>query len=413
MNEGELLHAIRTACLGRVEHLVAQNEDPQCLSLEQAEAFFDLYEKVLSTGEMDWLDAFIQNGTTALTETELKNGSSSKTRLLGEWMQLTLTQCHQQLSPGESQQVTSALLPAFLQLSERIARSEIQTRVEYATRDIETKRQNLERLERSKSDFIAVAAHELKTPLTLIDGYTAMLRDSLASREQAEADILMLDGIHAGARRLRSIVEDMIDVSLLDNQMLSLTYQPVWINRLLEGLQAELKKALQERSQTLQVADFPGSDQMLFGDPERLAQVFRNVILNAIKYTPDGGSIEVGGRELPGFLEVWIHDNGIGIDPEDQVLVFEKFTRLSDSALHSSGKIKFKGGGPGLGLHIAKGMVEAHGGRIWVESPGYDEKTCPGSTFHILLPLQTEPPKRKTGRLFAPLLNRQSSLSQS
>ena len=115
------------------------------------------------------------------------------------------------------------------------------------------------------------------------------------------------------------------------------------------------------------------------------------MLTNAIKYTPDGGKISLDGRKLPGFIEVVIRDTGIGIDPEDQSIIFEKFTRLGNISLHSSGKTKFKGGGPGLGLHIAKGIIEAHGGAIWVESPGYDEETFPGSTFHILLPMLQRP----------------------
>jgi signal transduction histidine kinase len=114
--------------------------------------------------------------------------------------------------------------------------------------------------------------------------------------------------------------------------------------------------------------------------------------MNAIKYTPDGGKIIVAGRtieEKPGKpdLEVIIADSGIGIDPKYHDLVFEKFFQTGEVQFHSSGKTKFKGGGPGLGLAIAKGIVEAHGGRIWVESPGCDEQAFPGSTFYVRLPL--------------------------
>jgi signal transduction histidine kinase len=133
-------------------------------------------------------------------------------------------------------------------------------------------------------------------------------------------------------------------------------------------------------------------------------QVFRNVLANAVKFTPDGGKIDVDGRKLPGFVEVIVTDNGIGIDPEDQAIIFEKFTRLGNIALHSSGKTKFKGGGPGLGLHIARGIMEAHGGAVWVESPGYDEEKCPGSTFHVLIPIISAPPDTKMARLLSPLL---------
>ena len=87
-------------------------------------------------------------------------------------------------------------------------------------------------------------------------------------------------------------------------------------------------------------------------------------------------------------IEVTVSDTGIGIDPEHHELIFEKFYQTGQAALHSSGKTKFKGGGPGLGLFIAKAAVQAHGGKIWVESEGYDEGRCPGSRFYLRLPLQ-------------------------
>jgi signal transduction histidine kinase len=89
-------------------------------------------------------------------------------------------------------------------------------------------------------------------------------------------------------------------------------------------------------------------------------------------------------------VEIAVQDTGIGIDPQDHELVFEKFYQTGDILLHSSGKTKFKGGGPGLGLAIARGIVEAHGGRIWLESPGHNEKTYPGTTFYVRLPMNDQ-----------------------
>jgi signal transduction histidine kinase len=153
----------------------------------------------------------------------------------------------------------------------------------------------------------------------------------------------------------------------------------------------------------MDVRPFEGSRQWIYVDPARMMQAIRNVISNAVKFTPDGGRITVDGRMLKGFIEVIIADTGIGISQEDQALIFEKFGQLGRVDLHSSGKTKFKGGGPGLGLPIARGILEAHGGSIWVESPGYDEEACPGSTFHILIPARTESPDSEMTRLFSTL----------
>jgi signal transduction histidine kinase len=143
---------------------------------------------------------------------------------------------------------------------------------------------------------------------------------------------------------------------------------------------------------------------MTFGDSERLYQSLKNLLTNAIKYTPDGGAITVDGRTLPGFIEITITDTGIGIDEDDIERIFQKFGRTGNIALHSSSKTKFKGGGPGLGLPITKGIIEAHGGAIWVESNGYDEILYPGSTFHVLLPIIKESPDKKMAELFRPLV---------
>jgi signal transduction histidine kinase len=190
--------------------------------------------------------------------------------------------------------------------------------------------------------------------------------------------------------------------------LLSLNFQPVWLNRLFQVLHSEFSDIVNARKQLMVLNDFPGFSEMTFGDPERLLQVFRNVLTNAVKFTPDGGKIDISGRKLNGFIEITICDTGIGIAVDDQSLIFEKFSQLGNSSLHSSGKTKYKGGGPGLGLHIAKGIVDAHGGAIWVESPGCDENSFPGSAFHIILPLSNKPPDDRSAKLFTHLLHEKS-----
>ena len=359
----------------------------------------------MDTGDPAWLDPILSTWATSLTQTDLESSSSNLTLIIKEILLLSFEICRETLTGPQAIDLMAALLPAFAYCFEKASIYEMQVRISYVSNQLREVQQTLEKLDRSKSDFIAVAAHELKTPLTLIEGYSAMLRDASDNRKSTPFEIELMDGINHGTRRLKTIINDMIDVSLIDNNLLALNFQPVWVNRLLNVIQAELQNTLRERKLTLDIRAFPGSGELTFGDPERLLQVLRNILFNAVKFTPDGGKITVEGRKLPGFIEIIVHDTGIGIEPEDQAIIFEKFARVGNISLHSSGKTKFKGGGPGLGLHIARGIIESHGGAIWVESPGYDEQKLPGSTFHLLLPLRPSPPDDKMARLLAPLMN--------
>ena len=391
---------------------VARAFDPGAGMRENLDAllenFFDLLEESIKTGDPSCLDGLISTWSSAQTETDLAGEPTHLTRTLKEIMKLTYGTFKNSLTSEEALLVMDASLPFFAHAFEKAAALETSRRVFKAYQEVEQMRETVEKLDRSKSDFIAIAAHELKTPLTLIEGYTTML-DEIYNRsgEDKSSEKVLVNGIHHGTDRLKLIVDDMIDVSLIDNNLLQLNFQPVWLNQLFSILSAELENTFRTRNLEFVFHNFPGSNKMIFGESERLLQVFRNILINAIKFTPDGGKITVDGRELPGFIEVTIADTGIGINPEDQSLIFGKFGRLGNIATHSSGKTKFKGGGPGLGLHIAKGIIESHGGTIWVESSGYDEISNPGSIFHILIPLRTESPDGSMARLFTTLNEKQ------
>ncbi len=404
MNTIAILDQVRLTCLNRASQNLAKAAGTRADFRGQLDRFYSLLVQVLESGNNAWLDPLILDWASSLTQTDLEEKQTNLIQIIKEIMNVTVEVCKQNLSQQEALDLISELLPCFAYAFDKAAEYEMQVKIDYISAKLTDARQSVERLDRSKSDFIAIAAHELKTPLTLVDGYSAMLREALFPFEKGSSTGMLLDGINNGTNRLKVIVEDMIDVSLIDNDMMSLNFQPVWMNRLFGILKVELAEALDDRKLALKVVDFPGSSEMTFGDPERILQVFRNILTNAIKFTPDGGKIQISGRKLTGFIEVIITDTGIGIAPDKQQSIFEKFSELGNSALHSSGKTKFKGGGPGLGLHIAKGILEAHGGAIWVESPGYDEKKCPGSTFHVILPLNKEPPDDRAARLFASLV---------
>jgi len=399
MNVPEILAKIRPSWVHRVANSMARGAGVRENFQAQVERFYDLMVQAVETGDPAWVEPIIYDWAAAPTQSDLQEGQKNISAVLNRMMMITYEIAREELNEPEALEALGAVLPVFTYGLEKAAHYETETRVTYISNELAGVQQKLERLDRSKSNFISVAAHELKTPLTLIEGYTAMMRE-IAKNNPSEQLNTLIDGINNGIHRLRSLVDDMIDVSLIDNNLLDLNFQPVWINQILRLLEGELIGSVSGRKQVFELHQFPGSEQMLYGDPERLYQTFRNILSNAIKYTPDGGRIIVDGRSLPGFIEVKISDTGIGISPEDQEQIFEKFGQLGNASLHSSGKTKFKGGGPGLGLPIARGIIEAHGGAIWVESDGHDEVKCPGSTFHVLLPVRSEPPDRKLSKLF-------------
>jgi signal transduction histidine kinase len=261
------------------------------------------------------------------------------------------------------------------------------------TLELERANQILKNIDKTKTNFIQISAHELRTPLTLIMGYSQMLEQDTKNDPELMS---LAQGILDGSERMNYIVDSMLDVSRIDSNTLLLRKTGLRIDLLIKKVNKEFEKAFEERNIVMGVnglRDLP----LVPADPELLQKVFYHVIINAIKFTPDGGSITINGTYLNGTerpqVEISVRDTGIGIDPALHQLIFEKFNQTGDVLLHSSGKTKFKGGGPGLGLAIARGIVEAHGGRIWVESPGYSEQDNPGSTFFVSLPVEKQTEK--------------------
>ena len=138
------------------------------------------------------------------------------------------------------------------------------------------------------------------------------------------------------------------------------------------------------------VYDGLGDLPMIEGDSQRIYHALWSIISNAIKYTPDGGTITTSGHYIQneGMVHLSVKDTGVGIPQGELEHIFERFYVLEDTQLHHTSKTALKGGGLGLGLTVTRGIIEAHGGRVWAESEGYDEEQLPGSTFHILLPVR-------------------------
>jgi signal transduction histidine kinase len=224
--------------------------------------------------------------------------------------------------------------------------------------------------EEMKSTFISVISHELKTPVALIKGYAGTLR-----RKDANWDPETLDEslavIEEESDRLDELISNLLDASRLQTGALRLDMGYVNLGRLIDTL---LEKFRTQTSTHLLVADFPPGFPAVPGDEERLRQVLANLLNNAIKYSPKGGTIRVSGKVQPDQIVISVQDEGIGLAPEDQERIFERFTRV-DNALSR------KTQGAGLGLYLVRAIVEAHGGRVWVQSA--PDK---GAVFHFSLP---------------------------
>jgi signal transduction histidine kinase len=218
--------------------------------------------------------------------------------------------------------------------------------------------------------------------------------------------------IHTGGKRLNEIVNDLLKVARIENRSLSLTRVPLHLAELFGDVVEQLAALIVERRQQITLGDLWHLPHF-YGDREYLLEVFSELLENAVKFTRDGGTITVHARVAdrltlaakgdllerfnPGFypqmgdrsyFEVVVSDTGIGIAVDEQTAIFEKFYETGDIRHHFSSKHQFMGKGTGLGLTIVKGMAEAHGGMIWVESTGKPAQGDPGSSFHVLLPIE-------------------------
>jgi signal transduction histidine kinase len=270
-------------------------------------------------------------------------------------------------------------------------------RLEGKVIELEQANSALQKLDKMKSDFIALAAHELRTPITLVYGYARLLLTNYELKEEPQTAGSPADLAHrivSSVNRLNEVVNDLLNISMIESNQVELDLVPTSVYESVEKAIAELLLLSEGRDLCVEIVDL---DRLppIEADKSQLHQVFWNIISNAIKYTPDSGRIRIWGREADAALDVVVQDTGIGIEPEEQSHIFDRFYVVEDITYHRSSKTAFMGGGMGLGLSIAQGIVEAHGGRIWVESEGRDKQRCPGSKFHVLLPISQTTHKDK------------------
>ncbi len=230
----------------------------------------------------------------------------------------------------------------------------------------------LRELDRMKSDFISVASHELRTPLGLILGHATFLREVVAENQRQEVDIIV-----RSAMRLKEIVDNLANIDNVQRGVASLRKRTVSIKRIVEEVVTSFKEEARRKRITINVNTGP-DDLMIEGDASKIAIALSNLVKNALTFTNAGGHVFINAEQIPGYVKVSVIDDGIGIPAKDLPHIFERFYQVESHLTR-------RHGGMGLGLSVAKVMIEMHRGRIWAES--VEGK---GSNFTFILPLDLD-----------------------
>jgi signal transduction histidine kinase len=235
--------------------------------------------------------------------------------------------------------------------------------------EIQKAYEELSELDQLKSEFVASASHELQTPLTVILGYASFLKADVTGAASEQ-----LDAVLQSALRLRSLINDMVNLRHIETGEAELELEQLSLNELVTTITAEFASLAEARRQNVSIK-LASQPPMVEADRQKLHLVLANLLSNAIKFTPEGGRIQVAVEAKGNEVWVSVRDAGIGIPPREQERIFDRFYQVEPSLTR-----RFEG--MGLGLSIAKGMVELHGGRIWVDSV-----EGMGSSFTFALPL--------------------------
>jgi PAS domain S-box-containing protein len=287
-----------------------------------------------------------------------KDGTSLEQAEVGGW---PLTPNATLYVEGDLERMGKLPLPVGVTYSPLLSPDSTLLNIIASVRDISRFRE----AEELKSTFISVISHELKTPVALIKGYVSTLR-----REDAtwDRDIVQdsLKVIEEEADRLTGLIENLLDASRLQAGVLSINLSDV----LIDALARRIAERFETQSDLHVIkVDFPPDFPVVLGDEDRLAQVFSNLISNAIKYSSEGGEIRIRGQVHPKQVVICVSDQGPGIAAGDIPHVFDRFYRSEDASRTTKGA--------GLGLYLARAVIEAHGGRIWVDpKPGEGARIC-------------------------------------
>ncbi len=232
----------------------------------------------------------------------------------------------------------------------------------------------LDKVDKLKSDFIAIASHELRTPLSVILGYASFLKEEAQGSASTHAE-----AVFRSALQLRTIIEQMTNLSFLKQQEVKLEKRPSSLMGLLRAAEQDVLSSAQAKEQIVEIR-LPDEDIQIEVDPGQVVTILTNVLNNAIKYTQNGGLIVLETQRKPSEIWISIRDNGPGIPRAALEKIFDEFYQVEDHMTRRQG-------GMGLGLSIARALAEAHQGRLWAESPGPGQ----GSAFYLSLPLGDGP----------------------
>jgi signal transduction histidine kinase len=268
------------------------------------------------------------------------------------------------------------LLTSFIEIiSLAIHDSQLYSNLQVTTKELKIANDKLIVLDKAKDDFVSLASHELRTPMTAIKSYTWMVLNGKAGVVDVKAR-KYLDVVYSSTERLIHLVNEMLDVSRIESGKVQLRLETFDVAGLFETIRDEFAAKAFEQKLNLVFNLPPSVIPQLSADREKIVQVLENLIGNAFKFTPPGGTVTVNAAQTDHQIQFSVNDTGPGIAPQDLPKLFQKFGRLENTLIASTGA------STGLGLFICRQYVELHSGKIWAES-----ELGHGSTFTFSLPL--------------------------
>ena len=301
--------------------------------------------------------------------------SSAVLPLLVDGLPLGVLEFHFSVPVNFDAEYKALLVSVAQHCTQALDRAQLYESAQSARKDAET-------ANRLKDDFLSMVSHELRTPLNVVVGWSSLLRDRFLNQDITARAV---DSIYDNAMRQARLIDDLLDVSRMASGKPTMELQDVNLATLLAGVVENVIPAATTNNIAVTIRSMPTA--VIPGDQRRLEQVFFNLLSNALKFTPSGGQITIDAARTNGIVEVRVGDNGVGIEAEFLPHVFDRFWQADSTRIRSHG-------GLGLGLTIAKQLVEAHGGTIAVESAGRNL----GTTFSVKLPAAARQAERPLPR---------------